>query len=59
MQEIITLAKSGKKPSRTYSHKEFMRAIKGKPPEDMVYEKCSEDAKQRWLDIVNKNKNKH
>jgi len=57
MQEIINLAKAGKK-TRTLSHKEFVNAIKGKVPKNFRYEKCSDDAKQRWLKIVEANKRK-
>ena len=56
MQEIIALAKSGKKTPRTYSHKEFINAINGKLPDNFQYDKCSDSAKQRWLSIVNKGK---
>jgi len=57
MQEIINLAKAGKR-NKVLSHKEFVNTVKGKLPENFTYEKCSDDAKQRWLNIIEANKNK-
>ena len=57
MQEIITLAKSGKKQQGpTLTAKQFLNRTKCKLPENFKYDTCSEEAKQRWLSIVNKNK---
>lgn len=56
MQEIISLAKAGKSQNRRMTHKEFVAAMKGKRL-NQHYDKVDEAAKQRWLDIVNKNKN--
>ena len=58
MQELIEQAKAGKAPKSVMSHREFVRAMKSELPTDFKYEKCSEDAKNRWLSIVNKNKSK-
>jgi hypothetical protein len=56
MQELIELAKAGKSANRVMTHKEFVSAVKGKPSPNQHYDKCSEDAKARWLSIVNKTK---
>lgn len=56
MQELIVLAKSGKKQGQRFTAKEFMRRINGKMPANTKYETCSEEAKNRWLSMVNKNK---
>ncbi len=53
MQELIELAKAGKTAHRTYSHKEFVNAIKGRIPDNTKYDNCSETAKQKWLSVVN------
>ena len=55
MQEIISLAKAGKSQNRKMTHKEFVAAMKGKRS-NQHYDKVDDVAKQRWLDIVNKNK---
>ena len=55
MQEIIDLAKAGKSQNRKLTHREFVNAMKGKRNK-ANYDKCNENQKQRWLDIVNKNK---
>lgn len=54
MQELIELAKSGKSENRVISHREFVSSMKGKVPSNFKYDKCSEDAKKRWLSIVGK-----
>lgn len=55
MQEIIDLAKAGKSSKRRMTHREFVAAMKGtKNKKD--YQQCSETEKQRWLRIVNNNK---
>ena len=60
IQEIIALAKAGKKSTgRTLSHKEFLNRMKCKLPKNFKYDVCSEDAKKRWLAIVEKNKTKN
>ena len=59
IQEIIALAKAGKKSARqTLTHKEFFNRMKCKLPKNFKYDNCSEDAKNRWLSIVDKNKTK-
>lgn len=55
MQEIIDLAKAGKSQNRKMTHREFVNAMKGKR-DKTKYDKCSENQKQRWLNIVNKKK---
>ena len=55
MQEIIDLAKAGKSQNRKMTHREFVNAMKGKR-DKANYDKCSETQKNRWLNIVNKNK---
>ena len=59
MQELIVLAKSGKNNGPRLSHKEFINRIKCKMPKSFKYDTCSDEAKQKWLSIVEKNKNNH
>lgn len=55
MQEVIDLAKAGKSSKRRMTHREFVAAMKGKSNKK-DYQQCTETEKQRWLKIVNANK---